>query len=168
MRKQIISVVLLTLVLCRLLRNFFFVWNSYVVRTKLTVLLIFIQRNYQIRFPFVEPRNISGGLFCSKSRVWELFSGSSDTSCCSHPSLSGSPEGEGYHRNTTMAFVQFPSYISSSSCCCCSNIMELRLLLLGRNLNSFLGSVNLQATWSPLDWICVKKFLLVSFIWELT
>ena len=42
-------------------------------------------------------------------------------------------------------------------------------LTLGRNLNSFLGSVILLPTLSPLHWnFCIEKFLCVLFIWKLT
>ena len=53
----------------RLRRNFFSVYKSYGVRTLLTILLIFIQWNYQDSFP----ASAMGGLFCSKSRVWKLL-----------------------------------------------------------------------------------------------
>ena len=61
----------------------------------------------QILFLFLEPVDNRGRRFCSKSRIWEPFSGSSGTACWSRRPLYGSPEGEGYHHDTTMAFVQF-------------------------------------------------------------
>ena len=67
MRKQIISVVLLTLMIGRLRRNFFLrlqeSWGPHIV----DCFANFLQRNYQDLFPLLESGDIRGD--CSKFRV---------------------------------------------------------------------------------------------------
>ena len=60
-------------------------WNFYSYSSFL------MQRNYQDSFPVF---GTWGGLFCSKSRVWDLFSGSSGTLCFSRPPWTESPQQE--------------------------------------------------------------------------